>query len=61
MSRMPKLWRVLTGKNPDTAIEARAKALAAYEAAVLSKDTREIHRTWLQLKAATLGELRVGR
>lgn len=61
MTRLPKLWRILTGKNPDSAVEARRLALAAYEAAVAKHDTREIHRTWLQLKAATLGELRVGR
>lgn len=61
MTRFPRLYRVLTGKNPESAAEARARALAAYEDAVAREDTRAIHQTWLQLKEATLGALRVGQ
>lgn len=61
MTRFPRLFHILTGKNPESAPQARARALETYRSAVARNDTREIHRAWLQLKAATLGELRMGR
>lgn len=61
MTRMVRLWSLLTGKEPPCPARARQAALDAYEAAVRSRDTREIRRTWLQLKEATCGELRSRR
>lgn len=58
MTRWPRLYKLLTGHEPDSCTTARAKALEAYEAARKAGDKREMHRTWLQLRAATCTALR---
>lgn len=59
MTRFPKLWALLVGRQPDSSAN-RLKAREAYEDAVRRGDTRAQHLAWEVLKAATNAELQNG-
>lgn len=59
-TRFPRLWRLLTGEEPQQAQE-RAEARKAYWAAVARSDTRGQHEAYERLRALTNRELAVVR